>query len=72
MAGTIWPTAKNVDLAPYKADRSAWSGADVTEGFKLTITAEGGNLVAQVIAGTLDGLKSKLDQRTKKRNWGTF
>jgi hypothetical protein len=72
IAPEIWPTAKNIQVTPYKADRSAWSGSQFKEGFKLTICAEGGCLVAQIIAATLDALKVKLDQRTKKRNWGRF
>jgi hypothetical protein len=72
IAQEIWPTAKNIQVSPYKADRSAWSGSQLKEGFKLTISAEGGSLVAQIIAGTLDALKAKLDQRSKKRNWGSF
>jgi hypothetical protein len=72
IAHEIWPTAKNIQVTPYKADRWAWSGSQLKEGFKLTISAEGGSLVAQIIAGTLDALKAKLDQRSKKRNWGSF
>jgi hypothetical protein len=71
MAQVIWPAAKSIKVSPYKADRSAWSGSEIAEGFKLTISAEGGNLVAQIIAGTLDALKGKLDQRSRKRRWGT-
>jgi hypothetical protein len=72
MAQVIWPAAKTIEVKPYKADRSSWSGAEISEGFKLTIIAEGGNLVAQIIAGTLDALKAKLDQRSRKKRWGTF
>jgi hypothetical protein len=72
IAKGIWPTAKNIQVTPYKADRSAWSGSQLKEGFKLTISAEGGCLIAQIIAGTLDALKAKLEQRSKKRKWGTF
>jgi hypothetical protein len=72
IAQEIWPAAKNIEVTPYKADRSAWSGSQLKEGFKLTIIAESGCLSAQIIAGTLDALKVKLDQRSKKRNWGSF
>jgi len=72
MAQVIWPTAKNIQVTPYKADRSSWSGSPIAEGFKLTISAEGGSLVAQIIAGTLDALKAKLDQRSRKKRWGSF
>jgi len=72
MSQVIWPAAKTIDVKPYKADpRSAWSGSEVAEGFKLTICAEGGSLVAQIVAGTLDGLKTKLDQRSRKRRFGS-
>ena len=72
MAQVIWPTAKTIEVSQYKADRSSWSGSDIPEGFKLTISAEGGSLVAQIIAGNLDGLKAKLDQRSRKKRWGSF
>lgn len=73
MAQAIWPTAKTIEVKPYKADpRSSWSGSDVAEGFKLTICIDGGNLVAQIIAGTLEGLKTKLDQRSRKRRYGSL
>ena len=72
MAQVIWPAAKTIEVKPYKADRSSWSGSDIAEGFKLTISAEGGSLVAQIIAGTLDALKAKLDQRSRKKRWGSF
>jgi hypothetical protein len=72
IAHEIWPTAKNIEVTRYKADRSAWSGSELKEGFKLTVSTEGGSLIAQIIAGTLDALKAKLDQRSKKRNWGSF
>jgi hypothetical protein len=73
MAEVIWPAAKTIVVKPYKADpRSSWSGSDVAEGFKLTICVEGGNLVAQIVAGSLDGLKEKLDQRSRKRRYGNF
>ena len=71
MAQVIWPTAKSIEVKPYKADRSSWSGLEIAEGFKLTIT-EGGSLVAQIIAGTLDALKAKLDQRSRKKRWGSY
>jgi hypothetical protein len=70
MAQVIWPSAKTIEVKPYKADRSSWSGSDIAEGFKLTISAEGGSLVAQIVAGTLDKLKTKLDQRFRKKRWG--
>jgi hypothetical protein len=72
LAQLIWPTAKTIEVKPYKADRSSWSGSEIAEGFKLTINAEGGSLIAQIIAGTLDALKAKLDQRSKKKRWGSF
>jgi hypothetical protein len=72
MAQVIWPTAKNIEVRPYKAGRSQWSGSPIMEGFQLTISAEGGSLVAQIIAGTLDALKTKLEQRSRKRHWGSF
>ena len=72
MAQVIWPAAKTIEVKPYKADRSSWSGLEIAEGFKLTICAEGGSLVAQIIAGTLDALKAKLDQRSRKKRWGSF
>jgi len=72
MAKVIWPAAKTVEVKPYRADRSSWSGSEIAEGFKLTISAEGGSLVAQIIAGTLDALKAKLDQRSRKKRWGSF
>jgi hypothetical protein len=72
MAQVIWPAAKIIEVKPYKADRSSWSGSEIAEGFKLTISAEGGSLVAQVIAGTLDALKAKLDQRSRTKRWGSF
>jgi hypothetical protein len=72
MAQVIWPAAKSIEVKPYKADRSSWTGSEIAEGFKLTISAEGGSLVAQIIAGTLDALKAKLDQRSKKKRWGSF
>ena len=73
MAQVIWPAAKTIEVKPYKADpRSSWSGSDVAEGFKLTICVEGGSLVAQIIAGTLEGLKTKLDQRSRKRRYGSL
>jgi hypothetical protein len=72
MARVIWPSAETIEVKPYKADRSSWSGSEIAEGFKLTINAEGGSLVAQIIAGTLDALKSKLDQRSRKKRWGSF
>jgi hypothetical protein len=72
MAQVIWPAAKTIEVKPYKADRSSWSGSEIAEGFKLTISAEGGSLVAQIIAGTLDALKAKLDQRSRKKRWGSF
>ena len=72
MAQVIWPAAKTIKVSPYKADRSSWSGSEIAEGFKLTISAEGGNLVAQIIAGTLDALKAKLDQRSRKKRWGSY
>ena len=72
MAQVIWPAAKTIEVKPYKADRSTWSGSEIAEGYKLTINAEGGSLVAQIIAGTLDALKTKLDQRSKKKRWGSF
>jgi Putative beta-barrel porin-2, OmpL-like. bbp2 len=53
-------------------DTTVWAGSEVAEGFKLTISAEGGSLVAQIIAGTLDGLKAKLDHRSRKKRWGSF
>jgi hypothetical protein len=71
MAQVIWPTAKTIEVKPYKADRGSWS-SEIAEGFKLTICAEGGSLVAQIIAGTLDALKAKLDQRSRKKRWGSF
>ena len=72
MAKIIWPTAKAIEVKPYKADpRSSWSGSDVAEGFKLTIFVEGGSLVAQIIAGSLEGLKTKLEQRSRKRRFGS-
>ena len=72
MAQVIWPAAKTIEVKPYRADRSSWSGSEIAEGFKLTISAEGGSLVAQIIAGTLDGLTAKLDQRSRKKRWGSF
>ena len=72
MAQVIWPTAGTIEVKPYKADRSSWTGSEITEGFKLTISAEGGSLVAQIIAGTLDALKAKLDQRSRAKRWGSF
>ena len=73
MSQVIWPAAKTIEVKPYKADpRSSWSGSDVAEGFKLTICVEGGSLVAQIIAETLEGLKTKLDQRSRKRRYGGF
>jgi hypothetical protein len=73
MAQVIWPAATTIEVKPYKADpRSSWSGSDVAEGFKLTICVEGGTLVAQIVAVTLDGLKTKLDQRSRKRRYGSF
>ena len=72
MAQMIWPSAKTIEVKPYTADRSSWSGSDIAEGFKLTISAEGGSLVAQIIAATLDKLKAKLDQRSRKKRWGRF
>jgi hypothetical protein len=72
MAKVIWPTAKNIEVKPYKAGRSEWSGAQVTEGFQLTISAEDGTLIAQITAKTLEALKDKLDRRSRKRNWGSF
>ena len=72
MAQVIWPTAETIEVKPYKADRSSWSGSEIAEGFKLTISAEGGSLVAQIIAGNLDALKAKLDQRSRKKRWGSF
>jgi hypothetical protein len=73
MSQVIWPAATTIEVRPYKADpRSSWSGSDVAEGFKLTICVEDGKLVAQIIAGTLDGLKTKLDQRSRKRRYGNF
>ncbi len=71
MAQVIWPAAKTIEVTPYKADRSSWN-SEITEGFKLTISAESGSLVAQIIAGTLDALKGKLDQRSRKKRWGSF
>jgi hypothetical protein len=71
MAQVIWPTAETIEIKPYKADRSSWSGSEIAEGFKLTISAEG-SLVAQIIAGTLDALKAKLDQRSRTKRWGSF
>ena len=72
MAQVIWPAAKTIEVTPYKAGRWSWGSSDVAEGFKLTISAEGGSLVAQIIAGTLDALKAKLDQRSRKKRWGSF
>jgi hypothetical protein len=72
IAREIWPGAKNIEVAPYKAGHSAWSGAETMEGFKLTISGEDGCLIAQVIAASLDGLKTKLEQRSRKRHWGSF
>jgi hypothetical protein len=72
MAQVIWPAAKTIEVKPFRAGRSSWSGSDVAEGFKLTINDEGGGLVAQIIAGTLDALKDKLDQRSRKKRWGSF
>jgi hypothetical protein len=72
MAQVIWPAAKTIEVTPYKAGRSSWSSSEIAEGFKLTISAEGGSLVAQIIAGTLDALKGKLDQRSRKKRWGSF
>ena len=72
MAQVIWPAAKTIEVTPYKADRSSWSGSEITEGFKLTISAESGSLVAQIIAGTLDALKGKLDQRSRKKRGEVF
>lgn len=72
MAHGIWPSAKNIEVTPYKADRTSWSGSEIAEGFKLTISAEDGSLVAQVIAGTLDALRAKLDQRSRKKRSGRF
>ena len=72
MAQMIWPSAKTIEVKPYKADRWSWSGSEIPEGFKLTISAEGGGLVAQIIAATLDKLKLKLDQRSRKKRWGGF
>jgi hypothetical protein len=72
MAKLIWPAAETIEVKPYKADRSSWSGSEISEGFKLTISAEGGSLVAQITAGTLDALKTKLAQRSRKKRWGSF
>jgi hypothetical protein len=72
MAQVIWPVAKTIEVKPFRADRSSWSGSEVSEGFKLTIGDEGGGLIAQIIAGTLDALKDKLDQRSRKKRWGSF
>jgi len=72
MAQVIWPAAKTIEVQPYKADRSSWSGSEIATGFKLTINAEGGTLVAQIVAATLDELKAKLDQRSRKKRWGSF
>jgi hypothetical protein len=72
IAQVIWPAAKTIEVTPYKAGRSSWSSSEVAEGFKLTISAEGGSLVALIIAGTLDALKAKLDQRSRKKRWGSF
>jgi hypothetical protein len=72
MAKVIWPAAKTIEVNPYRADRSSWSGSEITEGFRLTISADGGSLVAQIIAGTLDALKTKLDQRSRKKRWGSL
>ena len=72
MAHVIWPAAKTIEVTPYKAGRSSWSSSEISEGFKLTICADGGSLVAQIIAGTLDALKAKLDQRSRKKRWGSF
>jgi hypothetical protein len=71
MSQVIWPSARIIEIKPYKADRWSWSGSSVTEGFTLTISAESG-LIAQLIAGSLDKLKDKLDQRSRKKNWGSF
>jgi hypothetical protein len=72
LAQVIWPDAKNIQVTPFKAGRSAWSGSTDKEGFKLTISADDGSLVAQISAGNLNALKEKLEQRTRKRNWGSF
>ena len=71
MAQVIWPAAKTIKVTPYEAGRSSWSSSEIAEGSKLTIGAEGGSLVAQIIAGTLDALKAKLDQRSRKKRWGS-
>lgn len=72
MAQVIWPAAQSIEVTPYKAGRSSWSNSEIAEGFKLTICAQSGSLVAQVIAGNLDALKAKLDQRSRKKRWGRF
>jgi hypothetical protein len=72
LAQVIWPNAKNIQVTPFKAGRSAWSGSPDKEGFKLTISADDGSLVAQISAGNLSALKEKLEQRSRKRNWGSF
>jgi hypothetical protein len=72
LAQVIWPDAKGIQVMPFKAGRSAWSGSPDKEGFKLTISADDGSLVAQISAGNLNALKEKLEQRSRKRHWGSF
>lgn len=72
MAQVIWPSATTIKVQPYKAGRSYSSGSEIAEGFKLTISAEGGSLIAQIIAETLEILRAKLDQRFRKKRWGNL
>jgi hypothetical protein len=70
MAKAIWPQAKSITVTSNRAGRFRTS-SPASEGFTLAVTDDSG-LIAAVSAQSLDKLKTKLERRDQKRNWGDF
>jgi hypothetical protein len=68
MAQVIWPTADSITVTRTKAAR----GERGPEGFQLAVSNDAAGLMAVISAETLGGLKDKLEQRSKKKQWGAL
>jgi hypothetical protein len=70
MAKNIWPLASSIAVTQSKARHIPGIGSE-PDGYNLAISTDG-DLVALVSARSLDGIKTKLEQRSKKKRWGSF
>jgi hypothetical protein len=70
MAKVIWPQARSIAVTRNHDGRGPRGGSE-SEGFKLAVSNESG-LVALISAASLDGIKTKLERRSQKKQWGSF